>query len=79
MQCPAHENTRRELYNTIRDVGKDLERVCDFPVMMGRYIDGWDFESVLPIWKSRHGTRQVIQPFFLYHFPFFCFFPRVSG
>ena len=51
MQCPVHENTRREMYKTIRGVGQALGRVCDFPVMMGKYIDGWDFESMMPIWK----------------------------
>ena len=59
MQCPAQEGIRREMYNDISSIGQNLERVCDFSVMMGKYIDGWDFESMVPIWKitSTHIVR----------------------
>ena len=59
MQCPAQEGIRREMYNDISSVGQSLERVCDFSVMMGKYIDGWEFESMVPIWKitSTHIVR----------------------
>ena len=51
MQCSAHENTRIGMYKCISKIGQDLDKVCGLAILMGKQIDGWEFEDMLSIWQ----------------------------
>ena len=50
MQCPAHEQVRIEMYNCINRIRHELDQSCGLDVLLGKQIEGWDFEDMLPIW-----------------------------
>ena len=59
MQCPVHEDVRRQMYGEICEMGEHLDEICNFSILMGNFIEGWSFEEMLPIWQicSTHITR----------------------
>ena len=51
MQCEYHNDARVRLCNAIERVA-DIEGQLFFSVMMGAYIEGWQFEEMVPIWLT---------------------------
>ena len=51
MQCEYHNDARVRLCNAIERVA-DIEGHLFFSVMMGAYIEGWQFEEMVPIWLT---------------------------
>ena len=51
MQCPHHYNTRVDMYAAISEIGSKLDNACNFKVLMGGVIEGWNMEGMLPIWQ----------------------------
>ena len=50
-QCHAMNEIRNEMYDELNQIC-DAFRVCNFGVLMGRFIDDWDFNEMLPIWLT---------------------------
>ena len=51
MQCPSQDELREEMYNSIAELGRNLERVCTYDILMGKTIDGWSDDDMIPIRK----------------------------
>ena len=52
MQCPAQADIRELLYEQINDLQPPIEHQEYFYVMMGKYIQEWEFLDMLPIWMA---------------------------
>ena len=50
MQCSAQSDLRREMYREIHTNVPASVNMCNFGVLMGSSIDGWDCNDMLPIW-----------------------------
>ena len=63
MQCPAQADIRQELHRQIGNICPQIEHQEYFHVIMGKFIQGWDFEDMLPIWKAscQHIMRMYIR------------------
>ena len=48
-QCPSQDEIREEMYNSIAELGRNLERVCTFDILMGKTIEGWSDDDMIPI------------------------------
>ena len=59
MQCPAQADTRLELYKQIDVICPGLEHQEYFYVIMGKFIEGWSFEDMMPIWRA--SCQQVMK------------------
>ena len=59
MQCPANEVHRTNLNREVMAICPDIDPQEFFNILMGKYIDDWDFEDMKPIWESsaRHVTK----------------------
>ena len=51
MQCPANDDNRFLLYNGINGIAPNIEPENFLNVVMGKFIDDWDFEQMVPIWE----------------------------
>ena len=51
MQCPANNVYRNLLYNGINEIAPGVEPANFLNVVMGKFIEGWDFEQMVPIWE----------------------------
>ena len=49
-QCQFHQAERESMLLAINDIA-DIEGQEVFNVVMGKYIEGWYFEEMLPIWQ----------------------------
>ena len=52
MQCPANEAHRTNLNREVMAICPDIDPQEFFNILMGKYIDDWDFEDMKPIWES---------------------------
>ena len=52
MQCPAQADIREELHNRINVIHPQIDQQEYFNVLMGKPIDGWEVQDMLPIWRE---------------------------
>ena len=51
MGCPAHEQSRVNMYNALARLVEGLENVCTFATFMGKPLEGWEVADMKPIWQ----------------------------
>ena len=51
IQCHAYNVIREKMYNKLSEICNAFE-LCDFGVLMGKFIDGWDFKG-----SSQYGSH----------------------
>ena len=49
MQCQFHHDTRERMLGMIDEIS-DIDAADVFSVLLGKYIDGWSFRDMLPVW-----------------------------
>ena len=52
MQCPANEYNRHIMHDEIHDICPLIEPQDFFGVILGKSINGWNFEQMSPIWET---------------------------
>ena len=59
MQCPANDESRMLTYREITNICPGIDPQEFLSIIMGKYIDGWDFGDMIPIWETsaRHITK----------------------
>ena len=50
MLCSGHDRKRELMFNEISHIRQSVDRMDDFGVLMGGYIEEWSFEEMTPIW-----------------------------
>ena len=50
MQCSGHDQRRQMMFNEISHIRQGVDRMVDFGILMGGYIEEWSFEEMTPIW-----------------------------
>ena len=51
MECPAHEESRVNMYNALARLMEGLENRCTFATIMGKPLEGWEVADMKPIWQ----------------------------
>ena len=59
MQCPAQADVRQELCDQINSICPRIEHEDYFHVIMGKFIQGWEFNDMVPIWSA--SCQQVMR------------------
>ena len=52
MQCPANDHNRHIMQDEIHDICPIIEPQDYFDVILGKSINGWNFEQMTPIWET---------------------------
>ena len=62
MQCPVQEGKREAMFNEIDAIYPGLEPAMAFSVLMGKHIEGCDFETMLGIWSI--SCKYIVQMYY---------------
>ena len=59
MQCPANVDNRNCLSEEINEITPDIEPCNFLSIILGKFLDGWSYEQMVPIWQisAKYVTR----------------------
>ena len=62
MQCPANSDNKRLMCEEIEVITPDIDPCNLLGILLGRFIDGWSYEQMVPIWEI--SARYVVMMYF---------------